>query len=108
MRVKLTNSGKLGRQSQLTLGDVDVSQFTRGVEIRANVDEMVTANVELFVSQPLDVELDAQVYLTCVVLPGYDLVEEATPQGRRIRAVASKLTESDEGDMNQPSYGHGV
>jgi hypothetical protein len=65
------------------LGDKDVTEFCRDVHVNCELDSLVTVNLEMIPTEQLDVDVDAMVYLSVHVPPGYELVQEEPVNGLR-------------------------
>lgn len=68
-----------------TIVKVDGRELTdvRELTLRCAVDSVIEANVTVFATDKLNVTTEAMLNLSVVVDPGYRLIEEVLPDGRK-------------------------
>lgn len=93
--IELKAKGANGRSASLKLHGIDISHLCRGVIINANVDDAITAHVNMLTHDGLDVVLpEADVQINVTVYPGYALLVTEDEHG--VKRFTAQREKSDD------------
>ena len=85
--IRVSSDSPHGRNTRLVeVAGTDITRFCRSVELKASIDELVSAKIEMLVREGFDLQVPAgRVDLTVVAMPGFVLIEERADGQRRWR-----------------------